>query len=367
MIMQNSFYQDIELLIKALKGAYNVTILTHSNADPDALSAACALHQAVARTNVEKKVEVLIPEGVGAESKALLDLCRDSGTSIEIVRRGMRLESKNRDLCVLVDTASFEQLKWLKEVLRECKTVAVIDHHYHQDLGSLSRGSEPNLILVVEPSATSACELVYLVLERLGVNIDASMASLLLAGILWDTRRFMRANPTSFLIAARLLECGANYNSIIKLLEVERPSHNRVARIKCLLRHRGFRVAVGDKDLYVAFSEVGAFESDCANMLVNAGYDIALVATEDEALKCLRVVYRAREEVVDALGLNVYEALLKPAITTFGGGGGGHKAAGGAVVKVLDINSLLKIFMEALSRISRGRVSEFSERRVGGD
>ncbi len=333
-------------------------MLTHSNADVDAVAASCAVAYAVKNLGVED-VKVLIPEGISVDARDCAKICSEAlGVTIEVYRKNTVPMASSIDVCVLVDTATRVQLKNLAVLIDNCSALAVVDHH-------AEREELENLVLaIVSPESSSSSELAFKLVKALGIEIPHELATLLLAGILSDTRRFLRSNPATFRIAAELLEKSADYNEALKLstprTDLQRGS--RIAKIKCILRHVGFRVE--SPELLIALSEVGAFESHCANLLLSIGYDVAMVLTEDDALKAVRIVFRAKSDSVERAGIDVYNDFLKPLIEKFGGGGGGHRVAGAVVVMRRDVDEVAKALGQVLRMRFGSKIRVFAEERV---
>ncbi len=347
-----------EDLVPVVRKARKAVVLTHSNADVDAVAAACALAYALAKLGVEQ-VRVLIPEGVSVDARDCAKLCSESfGVPMEVVRKGAMPRVDGIDLCVVVDTATRVQLKNLGAIIDKCGACIVIDHHRERE-------PFPNVVLeVIDPNASSSSELSYEVCKALGIDVPKQLATMLVAGIVFDTRRFSRATPRMFRVLAELLELGASYEEALQLATPAKQQQkgSRIARIKCILRHRGFHVR--DRDVFIAISEVGAFESQCANLLLSIGYDVAIVATDDEALRATRVVFRAREDVVERASLDVYNDIVKPVVERFGGGGGGHRVAGAAIVMCRDVDAVIKALGEVLRSKFGSSLMEIVEQRV---
>ncbi|MEM0026763.1 MAG: DHH family phosphoesterase [Ignisphaera sp.] len=350
---------------KIIEDARRVAIITHVNADPDALSSACALYKLIYSLNNNAFVEILVPEGIGLECKRIYKLCQRMNTIIDVIKRHHQLENKEPcDTCIIVDTASWEQLRIIKNYVFQCNNIIVIDHHQYQDIQVLDK-SKKILFFGDEQYYSSTAEIVFEMIvnynQRLG-NLN-ELATILLAGILWDTKRFQRIAKNTFRVVAKMIDLGADYEEAMKLIAVEKPPSNRIARIKCILRHRGFKIRIKNSEVFIAISNVGAYESDCASSLISIGYDISFVVTEDEDLKATRVVYRGRDEVVNALDIDIYNNILKKLVDVYGGGGGGHKVAGGAVLRTYNVKHVIEQLIKVLNSISEIGILEFVEER----
>jgi len=354
-----------------LQTAQKVVIVTHVNADPDALASACAMYKVVQSLNARSNVRVLIPEGVNQEGKKIYELCRDLGIHIVVVKKFSDLEEieeKQLDLCIIVDAASFEQLRPVKDYIKQkCQHILILDHHHFQDFRELN--TIPKTVCIgSETHYSSTSEIAFLFLEKVLGRIDLEslkkIATILLAGVLSDTKRFQRIAGNTFHVVANMIKYGADYETALRMVVVERPLASRIARIKCVLRHRGFKIRIKGKDIYIAISNVGAFESDCATFLTTLGYDIVFVLTEDEKLKAVRLVYRGREDVIKQLDVDIYTNFIQKLIEVFGGGGGGHKAAGGAVLRIYDFKCAITQLLKAMDSVSEIGVVEIVEEKV---
>lgn len=349
---------------RAILTSKNVTILPHSNADPDALGSACVLAYLVNKINPVANVRIVVSDGIGGECKDLARLCIEMNIRIEAVKRFQQVETRIEDLCILVDVASTEHLRYAKQILKTCKTIAILDHHsIHNYETDLFTNSE--VIYFVDPAASSTAEIVYRFINEFNVKVESDFLKILLAGIIWDTKRFQRISSNTFKYVNEMIERGVQYAETIKLVENVKPVYSRIARIKCLLRHRGFKATINNKEIYIAISEVGAYESDCASTLITIGYDIAFIINTDESLKILRIIYRARENLIEDVKLDVYENIIKKLTDLFGGGGGGHKGAGGAVLRTFNVETVIAEIIKILNRISGNNLVEFVENRVG--
>jgi len=76
----------------------------------------------------------------------------------------------------------------------------------------------------LDPSASSACEMLACLFEARGIAIDTEMAALLFAGIAFDTGNFRYSNttPSTMRRAADLLEHGFDHASLVATMLVER-------------------------------------------------------------------------------------------------------------------------------------------------
>ncbi len=357
------FCQDIERIENIIKNTSRISIYTHNNADPDSIASACAFAYISKILNNRINVSIIIPESIGIESRDMAKICEDHDIVIKIVKK---IEDENTilgDTCIIVDVASLDQLRLVKNIINRCSNVIVVDHHSYRD--EIERDLFKEIINFVDSKASSASEIVYTIARCLGITFAKDIMELLLAGILWDTKRFLRSTANTFKIVGDLIENGADYEYAQKLISTPRPSYSRIARIKCVLRHRGYKITLPKGEVFIAISEIGAYESDCASSLITLGYDVALVATEDESLNAYRIVYRARDEVVDNMELDIYMSILKRLISAFGGSGGGHKGAGAAIIRANSMSMISMEIVRILKEVSGNKIVELGEEKVG--
>ncbi len=302
----------LTLVEKAAKiGAVAVT--AHRNADPDAVASLLVLAKLIEDTTGVTPVPVL-PEGMSQPSK-------------RVVREVLGLDPssiastlpEDTSILVIVDTASIGQLGVFAEEVRRLP-ILVVDHHDSNSLVPIALES------VYDPTARATSEIVYMMLSHWNTQVDEKLLTVLLAGIVYDTRHFTMSSPRVLRIAAELMEKGAKLEQALKALQsppMEMPE--RIARLKAAQRMHVYRVG----DFIFAVTYVGAYESSVARALLDLGADVAIVVSE--RARETRVIGRARRGIVDA-GFNLGRDLMEPLAKMLGGGGGGHAQAAGASV-----------------------------------
>lgn len=312
----------------------SIVVTAHRNADPDALASAIAMRECVCKLGYDARL--LLPEGMSQPTKRLVR--EVLGVEPEEVEDESPEESA---AAIVVDTASFEQLGKLAEFVRNIDLLVVIDHHESNKL------VEKASIAIYWPQATAASEIVYMLVEKvLGIELEKTTRTLLLAGIIYDTRHFVMANSTTLRVAADLMDVGANKDRALKALQspsMEAPE--RIARLKAAQRMHVFRA----NDYLVTVTRVGAYEASVARALLDLGADIAIVLAERGAET--RVIGRLKKHVVERLDISL-GAIMEELARLLGGGGGGHQQAAGATVKA-NYERTLEAIIQALKRLFR--------------
>lgn len=312
----------------------SIVVTAHRNADPDALASAIAMRECVCKLGYDARL--LLPEGMSQPTKRLVR--EVLGVEPEEVEDESPEESA---AAIVVDTASFEQLGKLAEFVRNIDLLVVIDHHESNKL------VEKASIAIHWPQARATSEIVYMLVEKvLGIKLEKTTRTLLLAGIIYDTRHFVMANSTTLRVAADLMDVGANKDRALKALQspsMEAPE--RIARLKAAQRMHVFRA----NDYLVTVTRVGAYEASAARALLDLGADIAIVLAERGAET--RVIGRLKKHVVERLDISL-GAIMEELARLLGGGGGGHQQAAGATVKA-NYERTLEAIIQALKRLFR--------------
>jgi len=303
--------EKMKALIEEIKNR-DYAVVVHRHADPDAVASSVPF----------KKIGN--PSFYAPGSLSLLGKRIAEYASLEFYESNPREE-----ILIVLDTASKAQLPGVNI---EGKKVFRIDHHKSGDI-------EPYL---VDINATSTSEIIaYTFSEILG--LEPIEATVLMSGIIYDSKMFKLASRRTFEVMAKLTAIG-NLRKAFSLLEISNDDFSRrIARIKACERLAHRRV----KDYIIVVTEIGAFESDIARTLVSVGADVAYVIREER--NEIRVYARCSPRVLK-LGFDV-SALLKELAEEYGGSGGGHPGAGGCIIpKVVDFQQLTNKLLGRTSR-----------------
>ncbi len=316
-----------------------VVVTAHRNADPDAVSSALAIRHAILGLGYDARL--VLPEGLNQASKRLIR--EVMGVDPGDVEDEAPDESA---MAVVVDTASPEQLGQLRGFVEGVDLLVVIDHHESNSL--VGRAA----LAVYDPGARAAAELVYMLVRLcMGVRLPPQLSTMLLAGIIYDTRHLVMAAPRTLRVAADIMDEGGDRDAALKALQsppMELPE--RIARLKAAMRARVFRAG----GFLLAVSHVGAYEASACRGLLELGADLAIVAAERGG--ATRIIGRARRGVVETLGIHLGD-FMEEVARRLGGGGGGHAQAAGATVRAC-LEEALHEVIEQLGRIAASRGME---------
>ena len=290
--------EELVAAVKKLKG--KGLLLTHHNADLDAVSSALGLKYGLGKFGLE--MDIGVAESVSRAGKKLLG-------SEEII---VDPDCSKYDWVFLVETSVPEQLASVKNL----RVDLILDHH---PAGPLVKGAKA---VWIDEKEKAAALMVFRLLKVLGVEITAEVAKVLLAGIVADTAHLRLAERGEFLAVAELLGTGVRFADVLNTIEGEVDFSERVAVLRALGRIEVYRLG----ELLVCFTEIGSFESQTARALVKAGADIAFVF--DRKKEELRVSSRAKKSIEEK-GIDLSKMFIEVG-KIIGGTGGGHPTAGSA-------------------------------------
>ena len=214
----------VEALVNSIGNSSKVFIVGHNSPDYDAIGSAMGL-QALA-TSLGKEAYIVYDEDETLDSKvkAIIDNNKEQSKIIGLKEYKKMMDSNS--ILIVTDTNRAYRI-CVKEDLNKFSKVFVIDHH-DMDLNSSIR----TLYSYINTEKSSASEIVYefIVAEnkqraadkKPQIMITPSVATMLLAGITLDTKRFKR-NTTgrTFQISALLQRKKADYKYINNVLFTE--------------------------------------------------------------------------------------------------------------------------------------------------
>ncbi len=253
--------KDISAATDAIARHQRLLVIPHANVDPDGISSALACYQMFKA--IGKDVTVICPDTLpeslrflpgfdklegeimedqnfvvtinlenGVEVDKLRYTVEDHKVNIIVVPKKGKITTrhitfaegeKHYDMIVMVDTADLALLGSLHTDhmdLFSGTPILNIDHHIsNQHYGQVH---------LIDPTAASATEVLYnwfMQVPDWQSKITPDMATLLLTGLITDTRSFQNPNttPRSLEVAAELLERGARQQEIIQHIYKTKP------------------------------------------------------------------------------------------------------------------------------------------------
>ena len=291
-----SEHVSIKKALEILKGVNSIVITSHIHPDGDAIGSSLAMYHAL--RSIGKSARIVINDAV-PKCFTILD------GSDSIVRK----VDGNSDLILLLDTR-IERSGGVCNKLNA--PILNIDHHVSND------GKADWLLL--EPDASSTCEIIYKLLVAAGISINASIAMSLYAGIATDTGFFRFDNTTrdAMSISAELVRLGA------------RPS--LIADSVATKSFRELQLMSGAMQTIELFFEgkcIGIFLDECLSELASTDELIDLIRFTEG----VEIAFLLRYERRGSYRLRMRSRQIDITRITEALGGGGHKHAAGATIK----------------------------------
>ena len=181
---------ELTEVAEAIRTGDRFLLVTHENADGDALGSILAAKLALERLG--KDVVMFLGGDTGIPQEYAF-------MPLDDLRRELPADASGRTL-VALDCASAQRTGLDEETLRSAPVSVNVDHHHDN-----TRFAQVNLIL---PEASSTGEIVRDLLRELGVELTPEIAEALYVAVVTDTGRFQYTNttPKALRIAAELVE-----------------------------------------------------------------------------------------------------------------------------------------------------------------
>lgn len=307
-------------------------IITHINADFDALASLLAAHK------LYPEAKLVFP---GSQEKSLRDFFVRSTFYVLEAGRAKDIALDKVTRLIMVDTRQRSRIGRFAEIVdKPGLEIHIYDHH------PASADDVRGTLEVIEGKGATITIILRHLRER-GITITPDEATIMMLGIYEDTGSLTFSSTTAedFTAAAYLLTQGASLNIISDMITREL-SAEQVFLLNDLIRSaerydiRGVEVVVttGSSDRYIG--DVAILVHKLKDM-ENLNCVFALISMED------RIYLIARSRVVE---VNVAEVAL-------GFGGGGHPTAASATIRDLTMVEAKERLLEVLHEVVRPRLT----------
>lgn len=319
----------MQMLNRILKDAVTIAIGGHIRPDGDCVGSCMGLYQYMKENYADKRVDVYLEEI--PEAYCCLEVTKEIQHEIP--------EGAEYDLFICLDCGDEERLGFSAPLFEQAKRTYCIDHHIS------NTGFAQDSYVV--PDASSTSELVYNLLEYEKISIQT--ASALYLGIVHDTGVFQYscAGPSTFRMAAALLEKGVDAPRLIQDTYYEKTyAQNQIlgrALLESILFMHGTCIATYITKKTMDFYGVKAKDLDgiVSQLRVTKGVEVAIFMYELEP-RLYKVSLRSKDKI-DVSKIAKYF------------GGGGHKKAAGLTMAGTSydvINNLSKQIEEQMESLS---------------
>jgi phosphoesterase RecJ-like protein len=291
----------------------NERFIISSHVRPDADAVGSGLGLATALLQLGKTVRIVNPSSMTPGITFL-----DPDNVVTVIGEGTTAEQVlDTDVHIIVDTSAWKQLEKIGDLLKKTTaTKVVIDHHVSSDdLGAIE---------FKDVTAAATGELIFEIIEALGVDVSACAANALYCAIATDTGwfRFPSTTQRTMRIAGELIDFGAEPHVLYQML-YERHSEARMHLFGRILD--GIKLDADGALAFLSvtlkdFKDTAALSSDTEELVNEClrikGVKASFIAIE-QPNKTVKMSFRSR------LGTNVAAVAEKLQ-------GGGHRQAAGA-------------------------------------
>ena len=194
-----------ELYTKAfalVKAAKTIAIAGHIQPDGDCIGSAIALK--IAFEKLGKTVDVFFDAGVSGMSKQFSYL-----HGYEQIHTLTDAVKENYDLFFIVDLNTVDRLGCFEHLIDNAKKTICVDHHVGFNLKNID-------VVISDPMRAASGEMIYEFFKTNNIKITREIADALWTSISTDTGCFLypSTKPSTHIIAASLIECGADSENI---------------------------------------------------------------------------------------------------------------------------------------------------------
>ncbi len=326
-------WEDISTFFSQ-KEVKSVVLCCHRNADPDALGSAYGIKCLIRESYPEiERVEIVADE-VNKASRRVIGTYPESEIENHV--------AEDPSVFILVDVSNVWHVGRLAEsISKSNKPILVVDHHTPQ----VSSTVKPQ-ISINDEQASSTCEIVCSFYESIAKRPSNAIATILLTGIIYDSKRFSIVGRSAFSAAAFLIDSGADYQMAISILRQPLDRSERIARLKAAQRSKIMKI----NGWVISLSEVGSFGASSCRGLIDLGADVAVVSSDTKRLK--RMSTRSTGKFYKETGVDLAKVMEKVGIE-LGANGGGHPTAA-TVSGVDNIDNAEKLVLRHIQEMIRG-------------
>lgn len=296
----------MEKIVEAINKAGSFLLCMHVDPDGDTIGSASALSSMLEKLG--KNISIYC-SGRIPEVYKFLKYSDKVSSSID--------DSARFDAIIALDCADSKRIPGFDRIEKLSDLVINIDHHVDN-----TKFGDINFI----KKCSSTGELIYNLSKKLGIELDADMATSIYSAIVTDTGNFKYDNATAkvFKIAAALVEAGADPHDIaIKIYESKTRSE-----MKILAKALGKAETILDGQ--VAYTWLTKSEIESTGALDE---EMSSIADRIRALKGVDIAVFLREMSDGKVKVNLRSKQRNIQMVAKELGGGGHQRASGVVME----------------------------------
>lgn len=210
-----------ELLENGISRASKVFIVGHNEPDYDCIGSALGL-SALAKS-LGKETYIIVDDDDIEIDPGVKKILEESKEKHNIITLEEFRTLVNKKSLLITTDVNKKYLVSVKNDLDKFKSIIVIDHH-QEDEQTIETSKK-----IIEPKISSASEMIAQVLNSSRIRYDQEIANYLLAGIILDTKRYVKNTTAQTLdVAEKLMRKGADYDYVNSLFLTEFDQDGRI-------------------------------------------------------------------------------------------------------------------------------------------
>ena len=314
-------------LKKQLKEASTIFIMGHAFSDLDSVGASYGLYYAL-RDKYDVK---MVANKQNTLARTLVDFLRFSDKECRIYDYEEIKHTVDKNALLIVVDTHRPVIMDFRELYDRIDRVVIIDHHRKSD-----DFRDETIIKYMKSTASSACEIVTLIIRLLGIDKPATVAATaLLSGIMLDTKNFvMNTGSTTFKCAAFLRQNRADPVLIKKMfsesVEVCKRKYDIVSSVE-LFEH----VAIAKTESQDEYTRIATAQAADELLTINGVVASFVMCPSGEEIN---ISARSFGDV------DVQKIMASL-------GGGGHKTAAACQIKTKDFQLVEKRLRAAIKEV----------------
>lgn len=317
-------------VIEEIKNAKNIILTTHIIPDADGIGAILALRETIFQLEKEydktqsKEIDIIIDDDIPQKLNFL--------KGIENIKKYEFIDKEKVDLIISLDVSVISRLGRIKKYKKSIK-ILNIDHHINSEMfGDYN---------YIDTSVVSTTEIIYDLIEKLGMKMSKNQAESIYIGILNDTNNFTYSNVTDNLLlkVKKLVERGVDKEEMFcnfylkkteSALKIYKKAKEKSEEIKSL---KFIYTFITNEEIKECSGNKFDTEGISDELLINNDYKISLFLTEQQEGK----IRGSMRTTLEELDLNKIVSVVN---------GGGHKKAVGFSINLTKEEIINKITTE---------------------
>jgi phosphoesterase RecJ-like protein len=312
-------------ILDKINASSEIAISFHLSPDGDSVGSALALQEGLKKLG--KSVYIMSKEQVPYDLAFLLGSETIDGNTFKVL--------PSTDMVIILDCGDVKRINADIDMVSRKYVLVNLDHHLSNDMyGDLN---------YVDTNSSAMAEIVYQMLNILGVSMSKSIAACLYTSIITDTGSFRYSSTTSVThaIAGHLINTGINFSEIHRKAFDDKPFN----RVKFIGKAIDNMELVSEKICVFKltednFSELGIEPSVNTSDIISIGLEINSVEVSvllKESADHIKVSLRSKADVD-----------VRKIAEKFGGGG--HAKASGLAINNVSLEEAKKLVIKEIEK-----------------